>query len=157
VRVRMGIIVVALGLALTACSDGSEPEASSGQEPSGSSTSAGEPDAPETDVGTLECPEYEAIATRIVDTQSQLYAPSSDADPQEAIDQLLGELESLQQGAPAGVQEAVTNLAAGFRQAAELLASPEGQNQTELLTLATALSEDSQKITSYIAQQCEAG
>lgn len=154
-RVRMGIIALALGLALTGCSDDSDPESTSDGESTSPSSSAGAPDAPETEVGRLDCPEYESIATKIVETQSQLYAPSSDVDPQESIDELLGELERLKQGAPAEVQEAVDNLGAGFQQAAELLSSTEGQNQTELLTLATSLSEDSQRITSYIAKQCQ--
>lgn len=158
-RVRMGTIALglALGLSLSACSD-DDPEPTSDSGPGSSeSPSLADPSAPETAVGSLDCPEYEEIATKIVETQSQLYAPRPDVDPQESIDELVAELETLRQGAPADVQDAVTSLSAGFEQAAELLSSPEGQNQTELLTLATRLSEDSAAITGFIAEQCRAG
>ena len=158
-RVRMGTIALglALGLTLSACSD-DEPDSKSSAEPGSSeSPSLADPSAPETQVGSLDCPAYEDIATKIVETQSQLYAPGPDADPQESIDELVAELETLKQDAPPDVQDAVTSLSDGFQQAAELLSSPEGQNQTELLALATKLSEDSARITEFIGKKCAAG
>jgi hypothetical protein len=161
VRVRMGTIALglALGLSLSACSD-DEPESKSSADSSPDSSrspSLADPSAPETPVGSLDCPAYEDIATRIVEAQSQLYAANPAVDPQESVDELVAELETLRQDAPKRVQDAVTSLSDGFQQAAELLSDPEGQNQTELLALATKLSEDSAKITEFIGEQCAAG
>lgn len=162
-RVRMGTIALglALGLTLSACSD-DEPESksssgSSSEPGSSESPSLADPSAPETEVGSLDCPAYEDIATKIVETQSQLYAPNPDVDPRESVDELVAELETLKQDAPPDVQDAVTSLSEGFQQAAELLSGSQGQNQTELLALATKLSEDSAKITEFIGKQCAAG
>ena len=159
-RVRMGIIALrvvtglAVGLTLAACSDDDAGSGSSSEADPGAS-SAADPGSSESGTGRLDCPAYADIAVRIVDTQSQLYAPNRDQDPTEAIDDLVAELETLKADAPRPVQQAVTNLSAGFRSAAELLADPGGTNQTELLALATSLSKDSGRITAYIAKQCE--
>ena len=160
-RVRMGTIALrvvtglAVGLTLAACSDDDAGSGSSSEADPGASSSAADPGSSESGTARLDCGAYADIAVRIVDTQSQLYAPNPDQDPTEAIDDLVAELETLKADAPRPVQQAVTNLSAGFRSAAELLADPGGTNQTELLALATSLSKDSGRITAYIAKQCE--
>jgi len=153
VRVRMGIIVVALGLSLSACSDDPDSEPESNPDSSAQSDS---PDAADTEVGNIDCPEYQETAQKIIDTQAQLFSPDPDNDPAAAIDELNAELEALKEGAPPEIQEALTGLSASFGDAAEILEDPNGQNQTKLLELATKLSEAGQKVTTYIAEQCEA-
>ncbi len=147
----MGILAAALAVSLAACSDDSDPDppSSGGSEPS-SSVGSDAPDDPLTEV-TVDCPEFEAVAQRIVDAQTALYSGADDVD--EAVEELQDELEGLKDGAPDHVQEALTDMGKAFGAAAEILRD-ETPDQTELLELAPRLSDASQTITEFVTDQC---
>jgi len=147
VRVRMGVLAVALAVALSACSDDPESEPESKPQSSGQS---GSPDAPFTEV-TVDCPEFEDVAQRILDAQAAIY---TGAGGPEEIDDLVAELDALKEGAPEDVQTALTDMGEGFRDAAELLERPTRKNRIKLVELAPKLSENGQAITTYITAEC---
>lgn len=142
-RVLMGALALALAATLAACSDDPESESES-RSPSAS------PDAPLTEV-TISCPEFEDTAKRITEAQAELYGGTADS---ETIDELVAELDALKEGAPPDVQAALTDMGAGFRDAAELLENPTRENQAKLAELAPKLSEDGQTVTAYITSKC---
>jgi thymidine phosphorylase len=139
VRYRVGILVLALAAALSACSDDSDD-------------SDGSPSDQPSEI-TIECDEFEDTAAAIAQAQSDLYAGTGGTA--EAIDTLVVELEALKEGAPADVQTALTDMIAGFRDAEELLEDPSPKNQSKLAELAPKLAEDSQTITEYVTSECD--
>jgi hypothetical protein len=136
----MGVLAMALALALSACSG----------DPESSPESSTSPDATLTEV-TISCPEFEDTAKKITDAQTKLYGGTADS---ETIDELVAELDALKEGAPPDVQTALTDMGAGFRDAAEILENPTPQGRAELAKLAPKLAEDGQKITAYITSEC---
>ena len=78
----MGVLAVVLAVSLSACSD-------DGEEPS--SSEAGAPDAPVTEV-TIACPEYAGTAQKLADAQTELYSGTADSG---TIDELVAELDGL--------------------------------------------------------------
>jgi hypothetical protein len=140
VRVRTGILALALALSLAACSD-DDPKSDGDTNPS---------DGPFTEV-TIDCPQFEDAAQKITDAQAALYDGTGGAD---AIDDLVTELDALKDGAPDDIQAALTDMAAAFRATAEILASPSPDSQDDLADLSARLSSDSRKITAYITSQC---
>lgn len=148
---RMGIVVVVLAAALSACTDDPESSPRSGPEPSPEPTSQSTaPEAPLTEV-TVPCPEFADTAQRIADAQAALYSGAGDNT---AIDDLEAELDALKEGAPPDVQAALTDIGAGFRDAAELLEDPTPKNKARLADLASTLAAAGQKITGYITSKC---
>lgn len=152
----------ALALALGACSDdgdesGDAPRAAStsddgaGADPTADPTVVPSDDPSVTEV-TVDCPAFEDAARRIADAQALLYGPSG--DPEQAIADLQVELEALKEGAPDDVRQALTDLGAGFEDAAELLADPTKGNQARLVALAPELAEAGERITTYVTEQC---
>ena len=137
----MGVLAVVLAVSLSACSD-------DGEEPS--SSEAGAPDAPVTEV-TIACPEYAGTAQKIADAQTELYSGTADSG---TIDKLVAELDGLKEGAPDDVQTALDDMGAAFRDASELLEDPTPSNRAKLLDLAPQLAEDGQAITAYITTRC---
>ncbi len=86
---------------MTACSDDPDPKS----DPDSSSSKTASSDASGTpkngaDVGTIDCPEFAEIGDRIVEAQTDLYAPVGEADPGAAIEELVAELDGLKEGAP---------------------------------------------------------
>ena len=150
----MGILAVALAASLAACSD--DPDSKSDSPSNGESESSAVTDTPNNDVtvGSIDCPEFADVAAKIVQAQTDLYAPSGAGDPGAAIDELVAELDGLKEGAPEDVEEALSELGDGFERAAELLEDGTRQGQAELLTLAPQLAEAGQAITDYVAEQC---
>jgi hypothetical protein len=144
VRVRMGILAVAFAVSLTGslagCSD---------DDPKSDPTS--NPSEPSMSEVTIDCPEFEEAAQKITDAQTALYDGSGGP---EAIDDLVAELEDLKEGAPKDIKAAIDDLAAGFRDAAAILANPTPKGQAELAELSEKLSADSQKITAYFTSEC---
>ncbi|MCW2797604.1 hypothetical protein [Nocardioides sp.] len=138
-RVRMGILAVALALSLAACSDDSKSD----PDPSPS-------DVVFTEV-TIDCPQFADAAKKITDAQAALYDGTGGAG---AIDDLVTELNALKEGAPDDIKAALTDMAAAFRDAAQLLENPNPENQAQLADLSAKLSTDSQKITAYITSKC---
>jgi uncharacterized phage infection (PIP) family protein YhgE len=152
----MGVLAVVVGLSLGACSDDSD--SSSGDGPKSPSTSdigspADDPaDDPSVTEVTVDCPEFEDAAKKIADAQTALYDPAGNTD--EAIDDLLAELDALKKGAPDDVQQALTDLSSGFQDAADLLENPTQGNQARLVALASQLADDGRQVTDYIQEQC---
>jgi hypothetical protein len=137
----MGVLAVVLAVTLSACSD-------DGDEPSGSGSKT--PDATLTEV-TVDCPEFADTAQKITDAQTELYSGTAD---DATIDELVGELDGLKEGAPDDVQTALDDMGAAFRDASELLDDPTPANRAQLLDLGPKLAEDGQTITAYITAQC---
>jgi hypothetical protein len=138
----MGAVAVALALALTACSDDGGDDRESGGSPTA--------DAPLTEV-TIDCPEFEDVAEKITDAQTELYSGTGDAA---VIDDLVAELDALKEGAPEDVQTALDDMGEAFRDAAALLEKPTRKAKAELAALAPQLAEAGQTITSYITSEC---
>lgn len=139
-RVRMGILAVTLALSLTACDD-DDPKSDAGASPS---------DVQLTEV-TIDCPQFAEAAQKITEAQAALYDGTGGAG---AIDDLVTELNALKDGAPDDIRAALTDMAAAFRDAADILENPNAQNQAALADLSAKLSTDSQKITAYITSKC---
>jgi hypothetical protein len=149
----MGLFAVALVAALVACSDDDpKSDSPSDGDPTSSVGSPSGTSEPSVTEVTVDCPEFAETAKKIVEAQAELYAPGGDAG--QAIDDLLVELESLKEGAPEDVQQALTDLGSGFEDAAALLEDPTRQNQARLVALAEQLAEDGEKVTGYITEQC---
>lgn len=141
-RARMGALAastVLLAAALVGCSDDTDPV--SAQAPS---------DGPPSEV-TVDCPEFEDTARKIVDAQASLYTAAGDP---EAIDDLVAELDALKEGAPEDVRTALDDMGTAFRDAAELLEEPTAQSRAELVALAPGLSDAGRTITEYVQEQC---
>lgn len=141
-HVRSGVAVVVASLAgaaamLSGCS--------------GDDAKDTRPSAPLTEI-TVECDKFADTAQRITDAQTELYTGTGG---KAAIDQLVGELEQLEEGAPADVQTALENLADGFRDAQELLADPSAENKEKLTEVSQSLAKDGQRITAYIVSKCD--
>ncbi len=134
-RVREAIFAAVLVAALSAC--GGDPESS----PSDELTEI-----------TLACEKFEDTAKKITDAQASLYSGTGDT---EAIDTLEAELSALKDGAPADVRTALTDLSTAFRDAEQILEKPTPENTSKLADVAQKLSDDGQKITAYIASECE--
>ena len=134
-RVRTVIFGVVIAAALSACSDGSEPD----------------PSAPISEI-TISCEKFDDTAQKITDAQTSLYSGTGST---EAIDTLETELAALKEGAPADVQDALTDMTAAFRDAEALLTEPTPESSAKLADLAQELSDDGQKITAYITSECE--
>jgi hypothetical protein len=143
----MGILAVALVASLAACSDDPDSDPPAGGE---SESTSDAPDDPLTQA-SVDCPEFEEVAQRIVTAQTALYSGQGDAEG--AIEDLQSQLEDLKEGAPVEVEQALTDMSEAFGEAAEILrdATPD---QTELLELAPELSAAGQTITEYITEQC---
>lgn len=139
-RIRAGLVAVMLAAALTACSDESDGDADSGESPS----------APLTEI-TVDCDQFADTTKKISDAQAALYTGTGDP---ETIETLVAELDALKDGAPADIQDALTDMGAAFRAAAEILENPTRKKKAELEDLAPKLSQDGQKITDYILSEC---
>ena len=152
----MGILAVTLAVTLAACSDDPDSKSDSDAPSNGESESSAVSEPPDNDVtvGSIDCPEFADVAAKIVQAQTDLYAPSGAGDPGAAVDDLVAELDGLKEGAPEDVQEALSELGDGFERAAELLEDGTQQAQAELLTLAPQLAAAGQKINDYVAEQC---
>ena len=141
----MGILAVALAASLAACSD--DPDSKSDSPSNGESESSDghrHTGQRRRRSGSIDCPEFADVGAKIVEAQTDLYAPSGAGDPGAAIDDLVAELDGLKEGAPEDVQEALSELGDGFERAAELLEDATQQGQAELLTLAPQLAEAGQ-------------
>jgi hypothetical protein len=132
-------MTAALVLALTACSDDSD----------GNPEAEGTPTPSEI---TIDCAEFEDTAALITKAQTDLY--SGTGGP-EVIETLVTELEALEDGAPADVRVALSDMADAFREAESLLENPTPRKQRELAELAPKLANQSQTITDYVVEQCE--
>jgi hypothetical protein len=146
VRARKALLAVALIVALSACTDDDRPSS----DPSSSDTPASAPEAPLTEI-TVPCAQFAEATQKITDAQAALYSGSGGSA---AIDDLVAELTALQEGAPPDIQTALTDMAAAFRDAAELLENPTPDNKAKLVDLSSKLAADGQKITAYITSKC---
>ena len=140
-RIRQGILVVALAAALSACTG--ESGDSGDSEPSHSG-------GPLTEI-TVDCGQFADTAEKITDAETALYSGSGGTA---AIDNLVTELTALKAEAPSEIQSALTDMSAAFRDAEELLDNPTPENKAKLADLSPKLSEDGQKITAYITAEC---
>jgi hypothetical protein len=149
VRIRELILVVAvvpvLGLSLTACG-GDDGKKDAGSDP----TRLVSPTASLTEV-TIPCKKFEGAAKKIVEAQTDLYSGKPGSG---ALESLVDELDDLKAGAPDDVKRALTNLAAAFEDAQQLLENPTAADRAELASLGEKLSEDGQKVTAYITSKC---
>lgn len=136
-RTRMAVLVVVIAAVVTGCG-GDEKE-------------AGKPSAPLTEI-TVSCDKFADTAKRITDAQTALY---SGTDAKTAIDQLVGELEQLKDGAPADVETALDDLVDGFRDAEQLMADPTDANKEDLAKVSADLAKDGRRITAYIVSKCD--
>ena len=134
VRARATILAVASVLMLPACSG--DPEDT--------------PSTSLTDTTTIDCDEYADTAKTITDAQTALYNGD-----QEAIDTLVSELDELKQGAPSDVKAALTDIEGAFRDAQDLMQDWTPEKQVALAELGPKISEAGQKITAYIAEECQ--
>lgn len=132
-------LLVALAVATGCSGDPETPEA--------------DPSAPLSDI-TVDCDRYADTAQRITDAQTALYDGTDSPDDTEAVDELVSELDALKDEAPDDVDTALSDLGAGFRSAAELLASPDQNDGADLTEVASSLAEDSQTVTAWILDQC---
>ncbi len=137
-RTLEGFLALALVAALSGCSD--DPAAKKPAEPS----------APMSEI-TVDCDKFADTAKKINDAQTALYGGTGG---QEAIDSLVTELDALKDGAPADVQEALTDMGNGFRSAAEIMENPTAENQAALAALTPKLADDGKKISDYIVDEC---
>jgi hypothetical protein len=118
---------------------------------SGCGGSGDKPSAPLTEI-TIPCKQFSDTAEKIADAQAEIYSGSGGT---EATDSLLSELDALEDGAPAEVKAALSEMGDAFRQAQEIMDDPTQANAAELADLGPKLSEDSQKITAYIVSKCQ--
>jgi hypothetical protein len=102
---------------------------------------------------TVPCDTYADTAKKITDAQAEIY--SGTGDGAEAIASLRSELDGLQDGAPADVKAALTELGDALEKAQQIMADPENADTSELADLGPKLSEDSQKVTAYIVSKCK--
>ena len=137
-RIRSGIVAVALAVTLSACTGDSGDS-----DPSPTEARLSEI--------TLECAEFADTAQKITDAQTALY---SDIGGAGAIDTLSAELAALQVDAPPDIQTALTGMLSAFRDAEEILENPTPENKARLADLSPGLAADGQKITAYITSQC---
>jgi hypothetical protein len=143
VRTREAILAVALALPLALGAAGCSGDDDGDAKPN--------PTDPVSEI-SLECEKYDNAAKAITAAQSALYsAPGSEG----AIDRLSGELAALEEDAPSEIKAALTRLETGFRKAGQYLANPTPANSTSLVELAPQLSTDGQKVTAYIASECD--
>jgi hypothetical protein len=140
VRTREAILAVTLAIALSACSGGDDESGDAKPNPS----------APVTEI-TIDCDKYADTAKVITDAEAELYAGTGGTA---AIDTLVTELTALKAGAPAGIQTALTDMEAAFRDAEEILENPTPENKARLADLSPKLSTDGQEITAYIRSEC---
>ena len=146
-RVRAGILVVALAAALTGCGGGGGDE-----KPSAGSTRLGTPSSKVTR-SVLDCDKYSDTAQNIVEAQQELYAGSGGST--DAVDKLKSEMDALKHGAPANVQAAIDELDDAFAKVQEVMATPSSEGQQELAAMGPKLSQDGQTITTYIVSRCK--
>jgi hypothetical protein len=141
VRIRQGILVVALAAALSACTGDSGDSGDSEPSPGGSITEI-----------AVDCVQFADTARKITDAQAALYSGTGGTP---AIDTLVTELTALKAEAPSEIQAALTDMSAAFRDAGELLENPTPENKAKLADLSPKLSEDGQRITAYITAECD--
>jgi hypothetical protein len=150
-RLRTGILVVALttvlGSSLTACGGGDGDK----KEPTGGSTRLGTPSKSVTET-VLDCAKYSETAQKIVAAEQELFAGSGGTS--DAFDALKSQLDGLKDGAPASVKAAVDELKTAFEKVEELVKNPDSDAQASLASMGAQLSKDGQTITAYIVSQC---
>jgi hypothetical protein len=119
---------------------------------SGCGKSDDKPSSSMTEV-TIACDKYADTAKKITDAQAEIYSGAGGST--EAVDALLFELDGLKKDAPADIDDALTEMSDGFRQAQQVMASPTPENTKKLADLGPKLSADGQKITAYIVSKCK--
>ncbi len=149
-RLRMALVVPVVMLAGAVGACGGDDEPTGGASPN-TRLSPTAPSDPLTET-TISCDKFEATAKRINEAQSELYTSSGASA---AIEDLVDELEALKDGAPADVQTALDDLAAGFRVAVDVLDNPTQENAKRLQDLGDRLSESGKRVTEYIVSQCQ--
>ena len=140
-RIRSGILAVALVASLSACSGGDDDSHDAEPSPSG---------GPLTEM-TIDCARFADTAKKITDAQAALYAGTGGTA---TIDTLVSELTALKAEAPADIQTALTDMEAAFRDAEEILEHPTRENKARLADLSPKLSADGREITAYITSEC---
>lgn len=150
-RVRFGILVLALAAALSGCGGDDKSKASDTGSPGSSETRLSTPSDPMTEV-TIPCAKFEDAARKISAAMSSLYSQSGAAG---AVTQLASELGALKDGAPDNVDKAIDELVAAFGKASDLMKHPnDSAAQAELAGLATKLSEAGRTVSDYVVSKC---
>lgn len=148
-RVRFGILVLALVAALSGC--GGDDDSKASGTPGSSETRLSTPTDPMTEV-TVPCAKFEDAAREISEAMSNLYSQSGAAD---AVTRLASELGALKDGAPDSVKEAIDALVAAFGKASDLMKHPgDSAAQAELAGLATKLSDAGKTVSDYVISKC---
>lgn len=103
----------------------------------------------------IDCAQYADTAKKITDAQTELYSSAGGTPSTRAVDDLLGELDALEKGAPADVKAALVQMRDAFRKAQAMMAHPSQDDAAALSALGPELSKDSQKITAYVVSRCK--
>jgi hypothetical protein len=101
---------------------------------------------------TAQCRRLVDVASRVSKAETALYSSGAAG----SIGALQSALRSLAHDVPPNVAAALTELAAGFGTAHQLLADPTDQNKTALTKLAPKLATDARTVSSYIVTTCPA-
>jgi hypothetical protein len=97
------------------------------------------------------CERLTGISNRLANAQRDLYTRGSAALPQ-----LVGELQSLQAGAPTDVRQSLAKLVTAFQRAQQALAHPGSKNaHKELARMASVVSTDGKNVSDYATAQCD--
>ncbi len=161
-RVRFGIVVTALlvAVSLAGCGGDDEPAKASSDDsssaPVATPTSSGTPQEPSTDLTevAVPCKEFESTAKKIVEAQQKLYSGS---DAKDALDALVAEFDELKKDAPDDVKKALDQMSDAFRTAQEILTNPTEENQSKLAEVAPKIQSAGAAITAYVTSKCKKG
>lgn len=97
------------------------------------------------------CERLTGISNRLANAQRDLYTRGTAALPQ-----LVGELQSLQAGAPADVRQSLASLITAFQRAQQALQHPGSKNaHKELARVADVVSTDGKNVSDYAAARCD--
>ena len=137
------VAVVALLAGLASCTS------SSPTKPTGTVS----PTALATDTAHLGayCASLAAAAQKINAAEVALYRGATGS-----VAPLVAELRSLQAGAPAQIQSALSDMINGFVAAQDVLAHPTKQNEAKLAAEAPRLAADAQQLSTYLVSRCPA-
>lgn len=135
-RLLAAPLLVGLSVGLAACG-GDDPKA--------------EPTFGLTEVA-VDCDAFAETAKRITDAQAELYTGTGG---QEAVDDLVEELDALEDGAPKDVRAALSEMAAAFEDARGIVATPDAEAAAKLAEVSEAIAEDGKTITDYVRSQCD--
>jgi hypothetical protein len=98
------------------------------------------------------CQHLTTVSHRLAGAQQDLF--TSGARNQGALSQIVGELQGLQKGAPAGISRALAELATAYQQAEAALQHPTKRAQQQLAHVAHVLSTDGKQVNEYVTSKC---